>query len=502
MNNKYEKKKLKEYPIDIPIDTKSLILRETQILTIPKTIGDLENLSYLRIDNNLTSIPDTIGNLTKLTELILSNNNLTSIPNTIGKLENLSKLLLSNNKLTSIPVTIVKLENLSSLKLSNNKLDFRVFPILEELISIIKKKNETNLSEEKQDLILSITNNPITFPSDIIDPTMKKKNNEDIVCVSITTHGTILVDDENKNSPILFDVPKKLNSLEIQRACALTATNRYSTILSVQEQFSKAIKDLLLTEITCPKKCSIKDSFVQKCKQIEGDILCDTIPGNISDNYLKKTYSKRYPASKMFSKEIGQKVFSIKNNEYFVKGHGKRDWKVEIYTKDKDNNTIKGPFDITPFLLSDNDVSTFLNNHLDFSLIEFKKRDFDDTSSDNFYDFTLETLIDFLHKTLDYTNIKIFDFTCSTLKKKSIIELNKTRSDFKKEDPKFDYTSPNEIELSKIATKFGKYYGGKSKMLRLTKNRKKNTKKRRNYKKNKKINKTKSCKYKKTRRKM
>jgi len=96
-------------------------MRKNKLVTIPKEIGNLVNLRYLKLSNNMiTSLPNEIGNLKELILVYLTNNKLNSIPKTIGKLSKLQKLYLGGNKLTSIPKDIGNLKNLNELILDDN----------------------------------------------------------------------------------------------------------------------------------------------------------------------------------------------------------------------------------------------------------------------------------------------------------------------------------------------------------------------------------------------
>nr|ABB21076.1 variable lymphocyte receptor A [Eptatretus burgeri] len=144
-------KKLTAMPINIPADTKKLVLNynklreleptafhnlnkltllslgNNQLQTLPEGVFDqLVNLAELRLyRNQLTSLPPGVfDSLTKLTYLTLSQNQLTSLPSGIfDKLTKLTDLRLSSNKLQSLPKGVFdKLTELRTLEMRNNQL--------------------------------------------------------------------------------------------------------------------------------------------------------------------------------------------------------------------------------------------------------------------------------------------------------------------------------------------------------------------------------------------
>lgn len=68
------------------------------LTTLPESIGDLTQLTYIDIQfNNLTTLPESIGNLTSLEYLSLYNNSLTTLPDSFANLVNLKVLDLDGN---------------------------------------------------------------------------------------------------------------------------------------------------------------------------------------------------------------------------------------------------------------------------------------------------------------------------------------------------------------------------------------------------------------------
>ncbi|TYH72359.1 hypothetical protein ES332_D05G250200v1, partial [Gossypium tomentosum] len=94
--------------------------------SIPSSLGNLANLTYLYMLNNSLSgnIPSEIGNLSSFQELYIGNNQLTgSIPSTFGNLKHLRFLYLSTNSLSgSIPSEFGHMESLNGLALFKNNL--------------------------------------------------------------------------------------------------------------------------------------------------------------------------------------------------------------------------------------------------------------------------------------------------------------------------------------------------------------------------------------------
>ncbi|WKN42164.1 hypothetical protein [Tunicatimonas pelagia] len=91
---------------------------------LPKEIGQLTNLTNLRVSSNqsLALLPSTIGQLTSLTKLELNHCALTELPSTVGDLRNLKSLSVNQNQLTDLPARLENLDNLVQIGFSENQL--------------------------------------------------------------------------------------------------------------------------------------------------------------------------------------------------------------------------------------------------------------------------------------------------------------------------------------------------------------------------------------------
>ena len=108
----------------------------TMNVSLPRSIGQLENLRVLRLYGALDSreigaegpvrrtpsksLPDTLGNLQKLEELDLGRNGIGAVPPQVASLRRLKKLALDYNDIHVIPAFVGDLTNLEELSLNSN----------------------------------------------------------------------------------------------------------------------------------------------------------------------------------------------------------------------------------------------------------------------------------------------------------------------------------------------------------------------------------------------
>jgi hypothetical protein len=101
-----------------------LTLDNLYIKDLPESIGNLKKMTLLSITGNnyLTKLPETIGNL-NLVRLYLHENNLKVLPKSIGNLTNVTDLHLDRNSLIELPAEFTLMKNLSYVNLQGNKLE-------------------------------------------------------------------------------------------------------------------------------------------------------------------------------------------------------------------------------------------------------------------------------------------------------------------------------------------------------------------------------------------
>ncbi|CAL9063698.1 unnamed protein product [Musa banksii] len=94
-----------------------LLLNDTSIESLPKSIGELSHLRHLDLDRTkIREIPESVGGLGNLQTLSVSGcKSMRKLPKTITKLYNLQCLRLQDTPLTSLPKGMGSLTNLSEL---------------------------------------------------------------------------------------------------------------------------------------------------------------------------------------------------------------------------------------------------------------------------------------------------------------------------------------------------------------------------------------------------
>lgn len=98
-----------------------LYLDHTEIIKLPKEIGQMTNLKRLILNyNNLEEVPKEIGQLLHLEMIDLAVNNLKQLPVELFTLKKVSFLNLNYNLLTFLPKEIGQLENLHKFYLFRN----------------------------------------------------------------------------------------------------------------------------------------------------------------------------------------------------------------------------------------------------------------------------------------------------------------------------------------------------------------------------------------------
>ena len=141
---------------------------------IPVEMGSLENLQYLRLDNNnLTGeIPAELAQLENLVYIILSGNQLSGeIPHSLMGLTSLTSLSLSKNQLSGIiPDNIIDLVNLEIIDLSYNNLSGSIPFDMEQIPNLyyVNLSNNNllgNINEQYCDMyFIDFSNNSFCSP--------------------------------------------------------------------------------------------------------------------------------------------------------------------------------------------------------------------------------------------------------------------------------------------------------------------------------------------------
>ncbi|OJJ23830.1 hypothetical protein BKI52_05630 [marine bacterium AO1-C] len=125
---------------------------------IPKEIGELTELKYLGLQNQLLErIPLEISNLKSLQALDLSDNQIKYLPVFIGQLTRLKRLNLSRNSLVRISSRIGQLKQLQILNLNCNRVSFASYVDERSQIRYLKLKDENSSLKELPKEILKLS---------------------------------------------------------------------------------------------------------------------------------------------------------------------------------------------------------------------------------------------------------------------------------------------------------------------------------------------------------
>ncbi len=136
----FSQSKLKALPDGIPINIKSLVLRNNKFTNFPEGLSKFNQLEYLDLSGNrIKSVPESISELSKLHYLDLSSNRVSSLPISLSDLNQLKELNLADNKLKNIPTELCNLNKLRLLNLKGNKLKF------EEVLNLVRCLQNTNI---------------------------------------------------------------------------------------------------------------------------------------------------------------------------------------------------------------------------------------------------------------------------------------------------------------------------------------------------------------------
>ncbi len=128
------------------------------IKSLPKEIGDLQNIESLALGyNQLSNLPPEINQLTNLKYLLINDNRFTDLPDLSGltNLENIS--LTSNRTLTKVPQSIFSLQSLTELRIG--------YTSITEIPEDIALLTNLRVIDADAALLSSLPNGLTTLPS-------------------------------------------------------------------------------------------------------------------------------------------------------------------------------------------------------------------------------------------------------------------------------------------------------------------------------------------------
>ena len=100
-----------------------LYLDRTGISILPESLGELDSLQNLQIqDNKLTALPQSIGNCTRLRYLSAYDNQIHELPESIANCSELELLYLIRNRFTKFPTALLGLKKLLTIDFGGNHL--------------------------------------------------------------------------------------------------------------------------------------------------------------------------------------------------------------------------------------------------------------------------------------------------------------------------------------------------------------------------------------------
>ena len=100
---------------------KRLLFENTNVSSIPSTIGGCGGLTYLvATGNQLTALPDQLFTIRSLTSVTVDSNQIGALQEAVGQLTGLLSLNVASNNLTALPNALASMTSLQSLIFDDN----------------------------------------------------------------------------------------------------------------------------------------------------------------------------------------------------------------------------------------------------------------------------------------------------------------------------------------------------------------------------------------------